>query len=173
MGYDMTVAGEVPQEELDARDATRRAFDLAVAARDEGGTQEEVSAAYEAMCLADTTYFRLNIWGMREMRSLMDDLGALRHNDAALPDFDDPDVLQAFGEGVGIEARKLCSNDGWLVTEEECDSAASVWEALVPEQRAEFCVADDAEASADKLAWVERWFSWLRVCSRRGGFRVY
>jgi hypothetical protein len=33
-------------------------------------------------------------------------------------------------EGTGITLAKLCSNDGWIVTPEECESALAIWDVL-------------------------------------------
>ncbi|GDY49379.1 hypothetical protein SVIO_000020 [Streptomyces violaceusniger] len=86
MGYDMHMV-RTPDGEEERFGAARREFDEAVAARDAlylppgdpeyKAAQEKVSAAYDAMYEAHTSYFRLSIWSMRECRAIMHHFGML------------------------------------------------------------------------------------------------
>lgn len=64
----------------------------------------------------------------------------------------------------GIEIRKLCSNDGWLVTEEECSSTFKIWTDLTEERRQEII----AQAS-----YFGEWMEFIDRASRFGGFQVH
>lgn len=177
---------------------------------------------YEALARKDDLargYFRLNIWGMGEARTIMDQLGMLELS-YEYPGFPDPqdfgidteggtsweeyynytedvddeeDPKDAFDEDVpsnviafftaqrdhvrwrpeevtGICVHKLGSNDGWLVTPEECEAAVAQYELAM--KRAH----DRATAEAilkEKAPWFGDWVDYIRTASQRGGFRVW
>jgi hypothetical protein len=88
-------------------------------------------SAFDEMYEADTNYYRLNIWGMSTMRRIMDDAGLLEWSDAGeWPDVDeeDPDAAakvrewksRGAGDDQQVPAYKFGSNDGWIVTPDEC-----------------------------------------------------
>lgn len=186
MGYDMSIIDQLsPAEEIDKEDARAR-FEQAVLERDEnGGSQEAVSEAYDAMYAADLSYFRLNIWGMGEYRTSMAKLG-MAHNKGDHPRFPDwnpewnevedyeslPEyqvyedlckkARSASVEYPGIPIWKFCSNDGWIVTPIECMSALKIWEA-------EGCPNPD---EGEPEYWL-RWIDYLRRASEHGGFEVW
>lgn len=64
----------------------------------------------------------------------------------------------------GIEVRKLCSNDGWLVTPEECKGAVKIWD-------------DHPQEVRDKIAedkpYVAEFVEWIRLAGQNGGFTVH
>lgn len=114
-------------------------------------------------------YFRLNIWGMGEYREVMERHGMVDWSVDPPPDpedWDDDEQRLRWQTDVpaktfGIAGYKLCSNDGWLVTPEECRSALAAW-----------------ESSENKVNETldDYWFSWLRFIEgaiEAGGFRVY
>lgn len=135
----------------------------------------------------DRDYFRLNIWGMSEARDLMYDLDMLAEPEpehSPWPDcpegewVDEEDVqpgtpwaeYHAAQEAVCAEhlnrddprlpIHKLCSNDGWIVTEVEC--------------RALVGMANDGRANGFELPeWWEEWIDFIDHCATHGGFRVW
>jgi hypothetical protein len=72
------------------------------------------------------------------------------------------------GEHHGIPFHKFNDNSGWLVTEEECASAAKLGrEASVP------TYVDEEDGNKEKLVpWWEEWLQFLERASTRGGFSV-
>ena len=77
-------------------------------------------------------YFRLNIWGMAEVRPQLEAVGIARESY-----FPDPFSETAITgpEGPGICMHKLCSNDGWVVTELEIKSGIAYADAEHPDWR--------------------------------------
>lgn len=235
MGYDMylaepddTVAPD-PQELADARNK----FYAFLTKRSEVAEDLEAVEALERECKADNDryeelarqddrsrgYFRLNIWGMGEARTIMDQLGMLEvsyeydgfpepeafgidteggtswdeywdytEDVDALDDpnevFDDEvpsNVIAYFTahaehlrwhpeEVTGICIHKLGSNDGWLVTPEECEAAVAQYE-LAMERAHDRATAE--AILAEKAPWFGEWVEYLRTASQRGGFRVW
>lgn len=79
---------------------------------------------------------------------------------------------------LGIPLHKLCSNDGWWVTAEECKEALEQHEKYVQEHGTALpTVADtdeDDEENADQaIAWWPAWLTFLARASISNGFRVY
>ncbi|MDP8928638.1 MAG: hypothetical protein M3O70_08720 [Actinomycetota bacterium] len=110
-------------------------------------------------------YFHLNIWGMRQTREAMynDHPGML--DDTPEPEFTWGDAeaelsnLRRRGDDTGIAWWKLCSNDGWIVTADECrDAILAYWEGGPSE--------DDPE-------WFREWVLWLERAIDHGGFEVW
>ena len=123
MGYDMTIRAYTGPERVKTRD------------------EEEY--------MEDGSYFRLNIWGMSVMRNIMFKAGVLdtefnyaewpnRPDDNEYDDDGEPitatakaadaaaDAIKASHAGNGrVPAFKFGSNDGWLVTPEECLTLAA------------------------------------------------
>ncbi len=100
MGYDMYMV-RTPDGEEERYRAARQEFDEAVEARDAldlplaepeyEAAQKKVSAAYDAMSEAHTSYFRLSIWSMRECRAIMGHFGMLSLTDS-LPEEPSPEA---------------------------------------------------------------------------------
>ncbi|MBO3681773.1 hypothetical protein [Streptomyces sp. NEAU-YJ-81] len=102
MGYDMYMV-RTPDGEEERYRAARQEFDRAVEARNAldlssgepeyEAAQEKVSAAYDAMHEAHTSYFRLGMWNMGECRAIMGHFDMLSLTDSP------PEVpsLEAYG----------------------------------------------------------------------------
>lgn len=119
----------------------------------------------------DGQYFRLNIFGMGDYRELMGRCGMVDWEvgpPSDPTDWDDDEQRLRWQEDVpettqGIAGYKLCSNDGWLVTPEECTAAVRAWREHEDEMREN----EDLE---------DYWFSWVGFIEGAidtGGFRVY
>lgn len=86
----------------------------------------------------DQGYFKLNVWGMQMMRQIMDDAGVLdwetdviesdfpteipaepRERERVLKEIDDLLSIQS-PDPTKVPATKFCTNDQWIVTENEC-----------------------------------------------------
>lgn len=100
-----------------------------------------------------------------------DCIQALIHHAAHHPAETDPRVGYWVGPKMirdvtqnhyGIAEAKLCSNDGWLVTPEECRIALASHAAFV-QQRPEHVFPD----------WWSEWITFLERGAVNGGFRVY
>lgn len=64
----------------------------------------------------------------------------------------------------GITLYKLGSNDGWLVTPEECSSAVEIWNSTDQATR---------DAVLAKAVFFQDWVDFLECASQHGGFTVY
>lgn len=71
-------------------------------------------------------------------------------------------VLSASGDTPGIPFWKLCSNDGWHVTPEECQAALDAYEA-----------AGKPEVEKEHREWWAEWLDYLAYSTTHGGFRVH
>lgn len=67
---------------------------------------------------------------------------------------------------TGIPIFKFCSNDGWLVTEDECRQALEAF-ALTGVD------ASAVEYEDETVPWWPSWLNFLRLASVHGGFRVW
>lgn len=65
----------------------------------------------------------------------------------------------------GIDAIKFSSNDGWVVTREECASAVAVWDSLPQEER-------DRVVASEGDYWLS-WIEYLRGGAVLDGFSVH
>lgn len=193
--------GEYTAEEWRARRDGKAGFDDLPANASERyrSAQEAVLRLSRALHKADASYFRLNIWGMGKVRDAMERLGALYgdYDRVAEPDYpqnlpddyyedDGPErfperhaqVVAALswsprenGEG-GIPLHKTCSNDGWIVTPEECFVAASIIRAADTQDVLKVLVS----YGIDNEGWLETWndwVQWLADASEHGGFEVH
>ena len=145
---DRTIFGQA-EEQLRQEDAAFRAK-----------ADELQAAVMAVSQLEDPTYFRLNIWNMEKYCELMELLGMLNespspefpeHDLYDIPSITSPDGYEEDDENSaafkaymadlarvtnflspepGIPVVKFCSNDGWLVTPSECESALTTWEAF-------------------------------------------
>ncbi|QVJ00406.1 hypothetical protein KGD82_16735 [Nocardiopsis eucommiae] len=68
------------------------------------------------------------------------------------------------GDTPGIPSFKFSTNDGWLVTPEECKAAAQAARAATPTQL-------DANVGPEREYWG-RWVEYLEKAAEHGGFRV-
>ena len=101
--------------------------------------------------------------------------------DAEGSDEEPSDAVRAYREAVeaqlsaeshdspGIAVNKLSSNDGWLVTENECRSAVGIWDRVRADDPHRAC-AIGSEAGSGEF-WAE-WISYLRTAATHGGCRV-
>jgi hypothetical protein len=72
-------------------------------------------------------------------------------------------------DAPGIPEHKLYStNDGWLVTPQECITALALYDATTNEHRGTAL----SEAGVDDRAYWSRWIEYLRGAIDHGGFRV-
>ena len=180
-----TLARKAAAEAFDATVAERSKHKRGTPAWD--AAQAKVEEADEALDAARTEYFRLNISGMGycldwmftygmafpakyegdwpEYPKIPDDATAEQedhlhdtYTGAARP------FLSQHPDGtLGIPSFKFGSNDGWIVTEDECAYAVKAWEEAgspVPEYEGE------------PVRWWPRWIEFLRRGSIRGGFAV-
>ncbi|QWY81379.1 hypothetical protein SEA_RIZWANA_82 [Arthrobacter phage Rizwana] len=70
-------------------------------------------------------------------------------------------------EREGIPLHKFGSNDGWLVTEHECRTAAKLG------REAPFPTYTDDDGNEKPILWWESWLTFLENASTRGGFEVH
>ncbi|MFF4482965.1 hypothetical protein ACFY1A_38990 [Streptomyces sp. NPDC001520] len=205
MGYDMYMV-RTPDGEEERYRAALHEYDKAVEARDAldlppaepeyKAAQKKVSAAYDAMCEARTTYFRLGIWSMGECRAIMGHFGMLSLTEPpseepspeafgiSLNEFGQvteaaPESIRRFEEAMdsflswtpaqvdGIAVHKLGSNDGWIVTAREIHAALAAYE----ENRGK----DPAFLSQliEEASWWPQWIDYLTAAAKHEGFRVY
>jgi hypothetical protein len=129
-------------------------------------------------------YFRLNIWGMGEVREALWKVGVVNEEpcppypkpeDFGLPpdtfevDDDHPYAVACRawtddpvpGDSCGIPVYKLGSNDGWLVRPSEITTGLEYADAHTPGWR------DDLDEYATEFV------AWLELCAASGGFRVW
>lgn len=118
-----------------------------------GALSQSLVGRLYAMYDRTGAYFRLNIWGMRECREIMYELGMLTTDEPSV------DNLVEYDTGGLIPAYKLCSNDGWLVSPAECLNSIAAWERSSKQHR-------DAD-------FFPRWVAFLEKAAKLGGFRVY
>lgn len=171
--------------------------------------QEVVLEAHDKMNTADTHYFRLNIWGMGRARTAMYAAGMIYDGQAeetTWPEYSPPTVVEGGKEallqaeddydkeydalceplraehpegGDTIPAFKFGSNDGWLVTPEECHAAVVAWRKYEAKLKADNSLAvideDDEYAPAKTFAaeWWPEWIEFIDRASKRGGFKVW
>lgn len=77
--------------------------------------------------------------------------------------------------GKGLAMHKLCSNDGWWVTPEECAAAVAAYERVPEATREKVYAAHDSEEEGPAVyrEWFEKWVDFLRRGAAGQGFRVY
>ena len=161
----------------------------------------------------EQSYYRLNIFGMGNMRCAMRMLGMMFDSTFPVrpdewPDYDEdsddeyvrrvlPLLARHGGEAPGIPSHKLCSNNGWWVTDTECDDALgqlaqrteaeiarALGESVPTHEGIEAAVMErvtavlgvpvnnDEDPPIPREAW-DSWVEYLRLASTHGGFRVY
>jgi hypothetical protein len=73
------------------------------------------------------------------------------------------------GEVTGIPAHKLGTNDGWIVTPEECFVAASTIRSADPDRVAQVL----ASCEIARVDYWNDWVQWIADASEHGGFEVH
>src|SRR5690606_1339925 len=70
---------------------------------------------------------------------------------------------------------KLSSNDGWLVTPEECAAAVDAYVGASEEDKQHVfnAFADEHHTATELREWFEEWVDFLRRAARSRGFRVW
>ena len=185
MGYDMYWV-EVPATVAAAHAAAAVAFQDAVDARNAGtGTQAAAQAAFDHYFASQPNYFRLNIWGMAEVRQVMARAAMSYPSQPAdypdeaadeAADGDSPARARWLRSGVqerpGIAAHKLGSNDGWVVTPLECLGALGQWQTWCG---AHGLSPDHTPRGADgqPIDYWAGWLAWLTASASVGGFEVW
>ena len=138
----------------------------------------------DATGIAAVGYFRRNIWGMGPLREAMADAGmgywSPSGDGIRFPtpnDFTDDEAFQAALEPVlshhpddhpGVPLHKLCTNDGWIITPDECAQAWTAFE--------QFSASDDLSRFADKMETnesIKEFAEFLKAAAECGGARVY
>ncbi|WP_425838381.1 hypothetical protein [Streptomyces fractus] len=212
MGYDMFIETVSDHEAATVR-AAEDAFHAAARARDAlhlppdhadcVAAQEKVERAYEALREADSSYFRLNIWGMSHYCEVMEQLGMVV-SDYELPPFPhEPDgvtreEIDAFGDrGHGPDAparpevvaywKQLEAHLSWhldpafgIALHKFCSNDGWL---VTPEEIAaalESYRVHSAEevkvivgGDTEELDYWLQWISYLQRAQQRGGFRVW
>lgn len=211
MGYDMTIVNPLTGEEAAKAKEAEAAFHTAVKERDAlelprdhpdcEAAQAKVDAAYDAMYDADTSYFRLNIWGMGRYREYMDQLGMVA-TDYALPPWPDkPEEITwedveaveepADGSDLPVKAEAVAyvkQRDAHLVWHPDPPFGMALhkfgsndgW-LVTPEEITAALEAyrthsgDEVKVivGADRLDYWLKWIAYLERAQRRGGFRVW
>lgn len=185
--------------------------------------QRKVSAAYNRLREVERSYFRLNIWGMGNVRRAMLDLGMCFESGyewgagwpaypedgtgaaiaaEALSEDSDPqeyaakyysgqevtesDIATArayhdqanalrrdhFGAADGIPVHKFGSNDGWIVTPNECLQALAIWHAT-PQSARDDAFESAGMADADWERIWKNWLAFLELAAYCDGFEVH
>jgi hypothetical protein len=180
VGYDLYCVGDHP-EVTPAREALRAAV------QQHGYRSNEAKAAIEQVREAERqSYFRLNMWGMGVAREAMFRAEMLNVgvDHPPWPKYDparDEDhegeltaeyeakaaVVTDSQPGIdagnpGIPVYKFGSNDGWLVTPAEIETALTL---MPSDYRPEY--------EGEWIGWWTDWVEFLRHCQGHGGFRVW
>lgn len=160
--------------------------------------QEKVMTASDAHDALNVNYFRLNIWGMGHCLEYMYERGMVytSSSEGEWPEYIEPikrdtddDAawyarIDAYDEdykarclpmvsahpagGDTIPSHKFSSNDGWLVTEDECKAAVTSNALFAPPT-----YKDKKTKETKPVAWWPEWIAFLERASTRGGFRVH
>lgn len=124
-------------------------------------------------------YYRLNIWGMGYMRTLLDAGGCINYE--ATVNYDDPEATEHDTGGV-LPGYKISDNSGWHVSPAECMATALRWfegggreqaRQEATEMAAEWANNGDPHTPDQVLAWADDFVQWIGFATSRGGFRVY
>lgn len=142
---------------------------------------------YDMSVEADQAYFRLNIFGMGTYRDAMEECGMIfwpvsNFDWPKRDDFVSDEAYRAACEeyrdrdfGGVIPGHKTCSNDGWLVTPDECRRAVEAYNDWIEEIGAEYepePVPAAIEMDGDVDYW-RQWIDYLEHAANNGGFRVW
>jgi hypothetical protein len=207
MGYDMYTVQGADQAENEAVAAARRFIDNLPKPWDQPeGTERDAAQkqwddAWRAFDRAQTSYFRLNIWGMSACVDLMADLGMMTDEDApkfpspadyGLTEYPDDPADYEGDERAAIEAKLTDADRQFLaacraVVDYEPEPVGGIpvgkfssndgW-LVTPRQiaaalEAYAAATEGARAAATaKREWFADWIAWLGHAKDRGGFRV-
>lgn len=200
MGYDMNTLGPGPsdldEKVAEARATWRAALDRMHAAPD--GPEKEALRA-KALELpdpwdADPRYFRANIWGMGDLRDVMEKLGMIHWEHAGIPervrlsdaqcdrlnDIYDRDGMRAYNaahlemdpalswapEVPAMCGWKFTSNDPWLITPVEIQCALKTYDDIEANKVATVLSEIDKDWFID--FWKD-WIEYLRFAADNGG----
>jgi hypothetical protein len=193
----------VEPEEADvaAYDAAHAEFLAAVKRRDqEGGSQEDVEAAYRKMSRDERHYFRLNMGGMGVTREIMDKLGMVFWegeigNFPRVEDYDitwdDVEVLEEGGDALAPDVRErvdkyVAAKDdhlayhgpeipgipGWKLCSNDGWVVTPAECLAVAKIWSE--VTDEAKVAVRaNISWFDEWMQWVHDAATHGGFKVY
>lgn len=161
--------------------------------------QRKVEEAYARMDRLNTSYFRLNISGMSAMRDDMAKLGMLAYDyevdyewpsleDYGLTEYPDEeeDPTEAQQKWIdackekrrwspsepGLPAHKFGSNDGWIVTPEDCRSALDEYE-QARDEKPDLVKKIREEWVIDGENYFDSWIAFLTRAIDHGGFEVW
>lgn len=137
---------------------------------------------------SDPGYFRLNIHGMSRYRDAMLQIGMAHNSDNPVEtdewpeypeDVEDSDEAEAKYNELAdplrarhitadptIPLHKFGSNDGWVVTPDECHTAVTIWGVWDDQE------GQDRPEVVDTDYW-HQWIGFLRSAADHGGFRVH
>lgn len=139
----------------------------------------------------EAEYYRFNIWSMARVREVLCVLGVLDEEfpfpelpesypltDEAEDYLRELDDLRAMHAGNGkVPYYKFCSNDGWIVTPEECEALSKAILSAGKEKIKsilERYVEPDARDSLDEFAeYIVEFGKYCERCASLGGFAVY
>lgn len=88
-------------------------------------------------------------------------------------------VLSWHGEGTGIPGHKFGSNDGWIVTPEECRQAVEAWRETCreagagDEETGRKALLDALDEFSFSSAYWLKWVAWIERAAEHGGFEVH
>ncbi|MFE0099822.1 hypothetical protein [Streptomyces sp. NPDC059009] len=208
MGYDMTIEN-TPEDEAVSTQEAKAAFYTAAQERDRLDlppdhpdaltAQAAVERAYDAMLTADTSYFRLNIWGMGRYRELMDQFGMVVCDYDPPPwphvpdDLTDEEVDEAATAAPGAAIRpevhsylkQVESHLSWhpepvfgIALHKCCSNDGWL---VTPEEITaaleSYRTHDNDEVRVlvgeDELDYWHQWITYLERARHRGGFRIW
>lgn len=136
----------------------------------------------------DGTYHRANIWGMGMLRSVMSAANVLDWNAQHEPwgSFKEDDRkgqkqnarVRAFRSKDKnlVPGDKFCSNDGWIITPEECLLIANGLDRLLRNpKRITYTVYLDGTKilTKEEREYVQKFSNFCRRSALLGGFKVY
>lgn len=142
----------------------------------------------------DSSYFRANIWGMGILRSAMKEAQVLdlEYEDPGWPEIkrlanesdetyydrvdDAHDPIRGFRSASEklVPVGKFCSNDGWVVTPEECEIIANGLDTVKGfTHRGYMSDPIIIEAGSENLVFVKEFADYCRRAAKHGGFKVW
>jgi len=119
---------------------------------------------YDLYGVVDGRYFRANIWGMGRLRNVMIDAKVDLAADSKSPG--NLSIAAYYAESGGAKPSLgdcFCTNDGWVVTAEECKHIA--------EQLGKWLVK--GELPLEDMLFVQSFTAYCRGCVDQEGFTVH
>jgi hypothetical protein len=142
---------------------------------------------YDLYSVETGMHFRANIFGMNKLRLVMADAGVA----LGAASESDHNVFTAVGP-IGKPAKQqkanlgscFCSNDGWVVTSNECNHIASCLGKWMVKGKISLDLggtdnvdttgyAPSADFSFDDMRFVQSFIAYCRGCIDEGGFKVH